>query len=52
MREQNWSHSEKQIARKAFERALDAEKQAAIREMKERVARIRGVDDIDELWAL
>jgi len=51
-REWNWSHAEKQTARRAFDRALDEEKEAAIRELKERVARIRSAEDIDDLWAL
>jgi hypothetical protein len=51
-REWSWSQSEKQIARRAFDRALHEEKEAAIREFKERVERIRSIEDIDDLWAL
>lgn len=49
MRAWKWTGTEKSIARKAFERALDAELEALISETKVRAARIAKVDD---LWKL
>lgn len=43
----HWSQSEKKIARRAFEQALDCELTALIREAKERVNQ---VSTPDELW--
>ena len=44
-----WSHAEKQIARKAFELALDREFQAVIRNAKEMASKIEQPTD---LWDL
>jgi Photoprotection regulator fluorescence recovery protein len=49
MFELNWSHAEKVVARRAFDRALRNELQATIREAKERAAKI---SEPAELWEL
>jgi len=49
MRDWKWSQSEKAIARKVFDSALQAELEATIRQAKERAARIREASD---LWKL
>jgi hypothetical protein len=40
MHELKWSHAEKIVARRAFDKALGAELEALIREVKSRTARI------------
>jgi hypothetical protein len=45
MRNWKWSHTEKTIARQAFERALGQELQAVIDEVKKRAARIEQPSD-------
>lgn len=49
IREWKWSPAEKAVAHKAFDRALRQEKDAVIREVKDRAARIK---DADDLWKL
>ena len=49
MRNWNWLPAEKAAARKAFNKALNAELEAVMRETKERAARIRAAS---ELWRL
>ena len=49
MRELKWSSTEKAIARKAFDRVLQQELEAAIRSTKEMVAKIT---QPSELWEL
>jgi hypothetical protein len=49
MHELKWSHAEKTVARKAFDKALGEELEALIREAKGRVARIKEPPD---LWDL
>lgn len=45
----NWSHAEKAIARRAFDKALGNELEAVIREAKSRAGAIK---DASELWDL
>lgn len=49
MRDLPWSHGEKLIARKAFERALLREFEQAIAEAREMMAK---VEQVSELWEL
>jgi Photoprotection regulator fluorescence recovery protein len=49
MHDLKWSHSEKIVARRAFDEALHTESQDLIREAKYRAAT---VEDISELWQL
>ena len=49
MRDWKWSHSEKIVARQAFEQALYAEERDLIREAKDRAA---AVEEVSELWQL
>jgi hypothetical protein len=49
VRHLKWSHAEKQIARKAFELALDREFQSVIRNAKEMVSKIEQPADLWEL---
>jgi hypothetical protein len=49
MREWKWSPAEKAVARRAFDLALSRELDAAVREAKERAARI---EEASELWDL
>lgn len=49
MRHLDWSHAEKVIARKAFDRALQQELESLIQEVKNRVAKIT---EPSELWDL
>lgn len=49
MFELQWSSAEKQVARKAFNAALEREKDAVVMETQARAARIRTIDDV---WAL
>ena len=49
MRDWKWSPAEKAAARKAFNRALNEELEAVMRETRERAARIR---EASELWEL
>jgi hypothetical protein len=49
MREFKWSSSEKTIARKVFDHALNDELQQLVREAKARAAVI---DEVSELWKL
>lgn len=48
-RELNWSPTEKALARRAFDRALEEEIQELIREAKEMAAK---VEETSELWNL
>ncbi len=49
VRHLKWSHAEKQIARKAFELALDREFQSVIRNAKEMASKIEQPADLWEL---
>ena len=49
MRELTWSPAEKAVARRVFERALQAELQEIMQEARRRAAAIR---DSDQLWEL
>lgn len=49
MYELKWSHSEKRVARRAFDLALGQELEALVLEAKDRAARI---DEPSELWDL
>jgi hypothetical protein len=49
MRDLNWSPTEKAIARKAFDRALQRELEAVMVEAKKRAAKIRQPSDLREL---
>src|ERR1700687_5702575 len=49
MRDLHWSPKEKTIARRAFDRALQRELEATIREAKQMAERIK---EPDELWEL
>ncbi len=44
---EDWSKTEKQIARRAFDKALDVEKARFLEEFKSRSARI---DDLPQIW--
>jgi hypothetical protein len=49
MHELEWSHAEKTVARRAFDKALGKELEALIREAKSRAARI---EEPPDLWNL
>jgi hypothetical protein len=49
MHELKWSHAEKTVARRAFDKALGKELEALIREAKSRAARI---EEPPDLWNL
>lgn len=49
MHELKWSHAEKTVARRAFDKALGNELESLIREAKSRAARI---EDPPDLWNL
>ena len=49
MHDFNWSPGEKQVARKAFEKALQNEKDALILTIKERAAKIVDMNDVWDL---
>jgi hypothetical protein len=46
MHELKWSHAEKTVARRAFDKALGKELEALIREAKSRAARIEEPPDL------
>jgi hypothetical protein len=53
MRDLHWSHAEKQLARRAFQKALENEKNALILKFKDRAAKIKKIEDLWKLvyWA-
>jgi hypothetical protein len=52
VRHLEWSHTEKQIARKAFELALDREFRSVIRGAKDMAGQIEQPTDLSDLWDL
>ncbi len=49
MRDLHWSPAEKRVARRAHDKALQSEKEALIRKVKDRAAKIRDVKDVWDL---
>ena len=49
MRDLHWSPAEKQVARRAYQKALENEKNALIFKFKDRAAKIKTIEDV---WKL